>query len=152
MPRFLPAIRWPMSAVGLQPSQSPLLHHDRPLGQAARHREDQRHRHVGGVLGEDARRVRHHDAALERGRHVDMVEARAVVRDQPQARAGLGEEPRVDAVGDRRDEHVGLGHRAGERLGRQRLVVGVERDVEELLHPGLDRCGQAPGHDDARAG
>ena len=32
MPRFLPAMRWPMSAVGLQPGQSPLCIRREPSG------------------------------------------------------------------------------------------------------------------------
>ena len=38
--------------------------HGRALGEPARHREDQRHGHVGGVFGEHARRVGDGDAAL----------------------------------------------------------------------------------------
>src|SRR6185503_7858970 len=40
--------------------------HGRALGEPAWHGEDQRHRHVRGVLGEYARRVGHRDAALKR--------------------------------------------------------------------------------------
>ena len=60
------------------------------FGEPPRHREDQRHGHVGGVLGEDARRVGHGDAALQRGRHVDVVDAVAEIGDQLQAARRTG--------------------------------------------------------------
>ena len=58
--------------------------HLRALGQAPRHGEDQRHGHVGGVLGEDAGRIGHGDAALHGGRDVDIVDAVAEIGDQLQ--------------------------------------------------------------------
>jgi len=42
------------------------------LDQPPRHREDQRHGHVGGILGQHARRVRHGDAARIGGLDIDM--------------------------------------------------------------------------------
>jgi hypothetical protein len=81
-----------------------------------------------------------------------VIETGAVVGDQAQVGSGLGEEPRVDAVGDRRHQDVGLAHGAGEFLGGHRVIVGVEGDVEKLLHPGLDRHGKTPRDDDAHSG
>ena len=49
----------------------PILVRGQHLGafdQPARHRQDQRHGHVGGVLGQHARRIGDGDAALNRGR------------------------------------------------------------------------------------
>jgi hypothetical protein len=64
MPSRLPQMRWPSIQVGDQPGQFLPLGQDRgALDQPARHREDQRHGHVGGVFGQHARRVGHGDAA-----------------------------------------------------------------------------------------
>jgi hypothetical protein len=56
--------------------------HGGALGEPPRHGQDQRHRHVGGVFGQHARRVGHGDAALDRGGDVDVVDAVAEVGDQ----------------------------------------------------------------------
>ena len=53
----------------------------RPLGQPPRHRQDEGHRHVGGVLGEDAGRIGDGDAALNRGDDVYVVDTVAEIRD-----------------------------------------------------------------------
>ena len=58
------------------------LHHGHAFGQAAQHGQDQRHRHIGGVIGHHAGRVRHQNAALAGRRHIDMIHACAVIRDQ----------------------------------------------------------------------
>ena len=84
--------------------------HDRgPFGEPARHRENERHGHVGGVLGEDARRIGDGDAALEGGRDVNIVDAVAEIGDELHLLAGMAQRVGVDAVGDRRHEHVGSG-------------------------------------------
>ena len=63
--------------------------HRRALGQPPRHHQDQRHGHVGGVLGEDVRRIGHGDAVLDRGSDVDIIDAVAEIRDQLEPVAGL---------------------------------------------------------------
>ena len=60
----------------------------RTFDQPPRHGEDKRHRHVGGIFGQDARRVGNGDAALERGFDVDVVHAIAEIRDQLEIRPG----------------------------------------------------------------
>jgi hypothetical protein len=67
----------------------------------------QRHHHVGGIFGHDAGRVRHQDAALPGGGHVDMVETRAIVGDQFQLLARCADQAGVDLVGDGRHQHIG---------------------------------------------
>ena len=54
------------------------------LGQPPRHRQHQCHRHVGGVLGQDVRRVGHRYAPARRRRHVDLVDAVSEIGDQLQ--------------------------------------------------------------------
>ena len=88
--------------------------HLRALDQPARHRQDQRHGHVGGVLGQNARRVGDGNAALNGGGDVDIVDAIAEIGDQLELLAGLAEHRGVDAVGDGRHQHVGDLHRFGE--------------------------------------
>jgi hypothetical protein len=75
------ATAWPMRPMPMMPSRLPPMRRpasrsatSRPvlalgdqrcaLDQPARHRQDQRHGHVGGVLGQHARRVGDGDAAL----------------------------------------------------------------------------------------
>src|SRR3546814_17639993 len=52
-------------------------HHTLALREAPRHREDERHGHVGGILGEHTRRVGDRGAALARRLKVDVVYASA---------------------------------------------------------------------------
>jgi hypothetical protein len=94
------------------------------LRRAARHGEDQRHRHVGGVLGQHARRVGHRDAALE-------VAASTSILSTPLPKLAIsfsvgrpGEHRRVDPVGHGRHQHVGR----LDRLGQLACVIGDRRD------------------------
>gem|GEM_PF-4382881 len=122
----------------------------RALAQAARHGEDQRHRHVGGVFGEDAGCVRHRDAAAARALDVDIVDAGAELGDQAEIFAGLSQQLRVDAVGDGGDQHIGLAHGGGQLGWCHRAVIRIEADIEKLAHAGLDGGGQFAGDDDKR--
>ena len=81
-------MRWPSIQVGDQPLNSPFDEHVGAFDQAARHGEDQRHRDVGGVVGQDARRVGHRDAAGARRFKIDIVDAGAEIGDQLQLFAG----------------------------------------------------------------
>ena len=117
------------------------------LGKPARHREDQRHRHVRCVLGQHARRVGHQDSALSGRREVDVIDARAKARDQLQVRAGLADKVAVDRVRHRRHEHVGLRHGLRQGLTVQRPIVLIESGVEKLHHARLDLPGETPRHD-----
>src|SRR3546814_12971652 len=72
------------------------------LGEAARDAEDQRHRHVGGVLGKNARGVRHHDNLGARGGEVDMIDPRPEIGDQLEVLARRGDHPRIDRSEERR--------------------------------------------------
>ena len=102
-------MRWPSIQVGDQPCQPllSLLSRIGAFGEPPRHGEDQRHGHVGGVLGEHARRVGDEDAAVPRRLEVDIVDAGAELGDQLELRAGLAQSAPVDAVGDGRHQHVG---------------------------------------------
>jgi len=139
-------MRWPSIQVGLQPVPFALADkHLGALGQPARHREDERHGHVGGVLGQDARRIGHSDAALERGRHVDMIDAVAEIGDQLQAFARMAEYRPVDLVGHCRHHDVGDFGDLGEVRRAHRLVVDIEADVEQLAHARFDGVRQLAG-------
>ena len=109
----------------------------RALDQPARHGDDQRHGHVGGVLGEHARRVGDGDAATKRRGDVDIVDAIAEIGDQLQVVAGLGDHVGVDPVGDGRHQHVGVLHRLDQSRPGSSAVVEIEARVEQLAHPGL---------------
>ena len=114
------------------------------------HRQDQSHRHVGGVFGEHARRVRHGDAALNRGDDVDVVDAVAKVGDQLELLAGLAEHGGIDPVGNGRHQHVGDLDRFGKIVRGHRFVVGIEPGVKKFPHPQLDAVGQFAGDDHYR--
>ena len=127
-----------------------LAHQPLALAHAARRCEDQRHRHVGRVLGQHARRVGHGDAALAGGIEVDMVDAGAEGSDQLQLRSGLGQDAAVDPVGDRRHQNIGRLDRLDELGSRERLVVSVQARLEQLHQPGLDGVRQLAGDDHQR--
>ncbi len=115
------------------------------LRQPARDRHDQRHGHVGGILGQDARRVGDDDAARPRRAQVDMVHARAEIGDQPEPRAGGGEHARVDRVGDGRHQHVAVRDRVAQPRHIKRPIVAGQRRVEQRRHPLGRRIGQLAG-------
>ena len=126
------------------------LHHGKAFGDAPGDGHDQRHHHVGGVLGHHAGGVRHQNAALPGGGDVDMVDARAVIGDQLQLFAGLRDQPGVDVVGDGRHQHIGARHGGGQLVAAH-LGVGVAQlDVEQFLHPRLHRLGQASRDDNTQ--
>ncbi len=54
------------------------LHDTHPFGHAAGHGQNQRHHHIGGIFGHHTGRVRHMDAPLTGGCHIDMVHTCAV--------------------------------------------------------------------------
>ncbi len=150
MPMRLPCRRPPSIEVGLQPDHLPLAHQPLALAHAARRGQHQRHRHVGGVLGQHARRVGDGDAALAGGVEIDMVDARAERGDQLQLRPGLRQHAAVDPVGHRGHQHVGRLHGLDELGAGHRLVVGVQARVEQLHQTRLDRVGQLSGDDHQR--
>ena len=70
-------------------------HHALALAHASRRRQHQRHGHVGGVLGQHARRVGDGDAALAGGVEIDMVDAGAERGDQLQSAGRLCDNTRL---------------------------------------------------------
>ncbi len=122
---------------------------DQPFsfGEPARDREDQRHRHIRGVLGQDTRRVGHDDAALLRRREIDMVDAGPERGDQLERRTRGGQHLGVDSVADGRHQNIGLTDR-GDQLGSLKRFVGqVEPAGKKLHHPGLNRVRELAGDD-----
>jgi hypothetical protein len=125
-----------------------LSENGRALDQPPRHGEDQRHGHVGGVFGQNLRRVGHGDAARMRRRDVDIVDAVAEIGDHAQLAVGVFEDRFADHVGDSRHQYVGAADRLGDLFRRHRRIVEVQPRVEQLAHPGLDRVRQLAGNDD----
>jgi hypothetical protein len=119
----------------------------RALGDPPRGGEDQRHRHVGGVFGQDAWSVGDGDAAPQRRGDVNMIDAIAEIGDQLHLLAGLSDHAGVDDVGDGGNEHVGFAHRVDNVALAHRLVVEVETSVEQFAHPRLDQIGELTGDD-----
>ncbi len=79
-----------------------------------------------------------------------MIDAGAERGDEAQIRSYLGEQRCIDAVGDGRDQHVGLLDGGRELRLTQRQVVEVETRHEQLHHARLDRVGQLARDDDER--
>ncbi len=118
------------------------------LGQPARHRQDQRHGHVRGILGQNVRRVGDGDAEAVRGPDIDVVDARAVVGDELDPPLRRIEDFGVDPIGDGRNQHVGGAHSLGQTLRVHRLVVQIETDVEQLHHSCFNDVGELSRYDD----
>ena len=134
---------------GRRPAAPAAVRNDpRAFHQAPRDGQDQRHGHVGGVLGQHAGRVGDGDAAPQRRGDVDVVDAIAEIGDQLHLLAGLGDHAGADLIGDGRHEHVRLAHRFGDLALAHRLVVDVEPRIEQLAHAGFDQIGQPARHDD----
>jgi len=84
------------------------------FGQSPCNCEDQRHRHVGSVLGQHPRCVGHDDAALLRRSEVDVVDPGPEGGDQLEPRAGGRQHLGIDSVGDRRNENIGSADRGAQ--------------------------------------
>jgi hypothetical protein len=120
------------------------------LGQPPRHRENQRHGHIGGVLGQHLRGVGHGDAASVCGGDIDIVDAVAEIGDQPQLAVGLVEDRFGQLVRDRRHQDVGVADRIDELLRRQRLVLEIEAGIEQFAHARFDAVRQLAGDHNQR--
>ena len=149
MPMRLPEEARTRIEVGLQPPHLFGPHHALARAHAPRRRQHQRHRHVGGVLGQYARRVGDGDAAMARGIEIDVIDAGAERGDQLEPRAGLAQHAAVDAVGDDRHQHVGC-FTASTSCAPSAAVVGVQPGVEQLHQRRFDRIGQRAGDDHQR--
>ena len=121
------------------------------LRQAAWHGKDQRHGHVGGVLGQDAGRVGDEDRAVPRRVEVDIVDAGAELRDQLEVGTRLAQHGPIDAVGHRRHEHVGRLHRLNQLVPRKRPVLEVEPRVEQFPEPCLHDVWELARDDNERS-
>ena len=134
MPSALPRSRRPSIQVGDQPGHVPVARqHLGALDQPARQRQHQQHRHVGGVFGQDRRRVGHGQARRIGGLDVDIVETVAELRDEFDALGQAGNQVRIDPVGDRRDQHVAAGERRQSACrrgrGRRSLLKRASNNV-----------------------
>ena len=118
--------------------------------QAAGCGEDQGHGHVRRVFGQDTRRIGDDDRAFIRGIQIDIVDPRTEGGDQLEPFASLFDQRRVDPVGYRRDQHVGLLHRRHNFGARHRRVVQIETHFEQFHHPRFDRIGEFARYDDER--
>ena len=101
------------------------LRPDEPLAltQAPGRHQDECEREIGRRLGQDARRVRHDDAAPSARRDVDVVVAHRGVRHDAKHRAGSIEERVVDPVVEQRDHALRAGHRLVQLADLERAVV-----------------------------
>ena len=121
--------------------------------EAAGGHEHERHREVGGRVGEHPGRVGHDDAALPASGDVDVVVADGDVRDDPQLRARGVEELGVDTVDEHRDEGVGARDRGEQLVPRHRRVDGAVGDVVPRRgEAGRGVAGDGGGDEDAGHG
>ena len=114
------------------------LHRGQTFGNAPRHGQNQGHGHIGGVIGDNARRVADQNAALAGGVHVDVIHTRAIVRDQFQPVTGGGQHPLINPVRDGRHQDIGPLHGADQILARHLFVGHGQLDVEEFGKTGLN--------------
>ena len=108
------------------------LHHRHALGHAAGHGEDQRHGHIGGIVGQHAGGVRHQHATLARGGDINVIDPGPVIGDQLEPLARLGDQRRVDLIGDGGHQHIGLTHRRAQFLAGHRPVIFAQGHVKQL--------------------
>ena len=121
-----------------------------PFDDTPRHGEDQCHRHIGRVLGEDAWRIGDGHPSRQGGGHVDIVDAIAEIGDEFHLRPGEFNELGIDPVGHGWNDHLGGVQGFGESAARHWLVVDVEPRIEQLAHAGFNDAGQFAGHDNER--
>ncbi len=117
--------------------------------EVARRGEDQREREVGGGLGQHVGRDPDPDAAPHAELEVDVVGADGVVGDDAQPRRRV-EQRRVDAVGEQRQQPLGL-RRALAQHGRWRRQVTVP-DVDGVQRAEALQGGAWQGAGDEDAG
>ena len=103
-----------------------VLHHLDALGESSGTRKDQRHGHIGGVLGQNPRRVGDQHAPLPRGRDVDVIDARPEIGDQLQRRSELRDQPLIDLVRHRRHQNIRVAADLDQLRARHRLVGFVQ--------------------------
>ena len=71
-----------------------------------------------------------------------MIDAIAEIGDELHLLAGLSNKMRVDAVCDRRHEHVRRAHGLDKLVMRRGLVAYIEARVEQFAHARFDRLGE----------
>ena len=142
MPSCLPRSSMPSMKSSAQPFQSPRADEAIALGDPPRRGEDQPPRQLGRRLGQDVGRVRHHDPARSRRRHVDVVVPDRDVRHDRELRRGV-EHVAVDAVGQHADERPLVGEPPLQLVGGQRRRPVVQVDVAGSLEAGEHGSGDA---------
>ena len=141
----------PEPAAWLERLPGAVAHRLRGGGKVPRRGEQQRHREVGRRIGQHVRCHADRDAARGDRGEVDVVAADGVVGDRPQARGGV-EHGAVDALGEHRQQALGLGDAGEQLLARRRQVTGVHGDLmaggaQALDRVAGDRAGdEDPGH------
>src|SRR2546425_5920406 len=144
MPSVAPCTSTPVRSLG--PQVFPLAGADvvHAFDHSPRRGHEEREGQVGGRLGQNARRVADRDAALGRGPDVDVVEADRVVRYDAQARTAV-HQLRVDAVGQEREQPLGLPRLCEQPLARRRKLLLPKLHVGRLADhreaPVGDRAG-----------
>lgn len=146
----LPVNRAPRKSGPCPSRPLPLAHRRETFGDAPRHRQHQRNRHVSSVVGGDVRRVRHDDAPLTCCCQVHVVDSRPVMGDQLEPPAGPGENAGVDPVGDGRYEHLAALDGVDQFGAGHRRVVVAKLGMKKLRHPRLDALRQSSCYDNTQ--
>ena len=126
------------------------MHNARTLDNAAGHRENQRHGHVGGIFGEHTGRIGDGDAAAQRRGHVNIVHPIAEIGNELHLLARLGDQRGVNPVCDGGHKHISLAHGLSQLGGRHRLVIQVEPHIKQFAHARFNDVGQFSCHYDQR--
>ena len=101
---------------------------------------------IGGRIRQDARRIGHYDACAARRRHIDMIDACAVIGDDLRALPRRPDNAGVQLVGDGGADGVIVLHRRSQCRFRQRDVILIERRIIAFRDQRLDPFGPFARH------
>ena len=101
-----------------------------PFAKTTRNGQDERHRHIRRIFGQDARRVGNKDFALSRGVEINMVNTNAKIGNEFEPGRRLGQQIRIDPVRNRRDQYIGIGNSRLQLGARQAAIFAVQARVE----------------------
>ena len=125
------------------------------LGKAARHRQNQSHHHVGGIVGQHAWCIGHGylggarraQGRYDRRRHRNWPSASAV--HPVQAASNTAASIRSVTVGTSTSQRAAAAASSAAVIGG---IAEVQFDIEQFGHAGFDRMRQPPRDDDLGAG
>ena len=153
MPSRFPKIRCPEHP-GRRPAV-PLvfrvLEEARAFREPARHRENERHRHVRGIFSENAGRIGDDDAAVPGGFQVDIVDTGPEIGDELQLLTRLAEHARESILSVTVGTSTSaLPVAANQLLPGHGMIINIQFRIKQLAHPRFHHIRQSAGHNNQR--